>query len=252
MKQIVLIIAFFGLGINLKAQKKDSVKFYRNEIGVNTLPLVNVLSGSIPLQNARLSLNYRRMFGTKNYMRVSIALFPYADYNVQSKNGFVTLHSVNDTNLIYYNLQHRQTPKTQLNLGYERVIRNRKLGQSVGADVFLNYQHKRSEDVYLWTGKSTPLEEQNSIFNVVKQRVDTMGNVKVTDGIGIGLQAFYNVRLPISKHWLVSATFGPTMSVSFNRDRITENKTGKLNEFRSTNFDFDGTLFSDLSICYRF
>lgn len=252
MKQIVLIIAFFGLGLNLKAQKKDSVKFFKNEIGVNTLPLVNVLSGATPLQNARVSLNFRRYLSEKNAIRVSLALFPYQNNNFYNRNGYLSLHSVSDTNLIYQSSKYRQSPKAQINLGYERIFASRRLIQSIGGDIFFNYQHKRKEDRFYWTGKSSPLDTNMPVFDFYKNKVDSMGNVRVTDGIGIGIQAFYNVRLPISKHWLVSATFGPSMSVAFNRDRITENKTGKLNEFRYTTFDFDGTLFSDLSICYRF
>ncbi|HRD40754.1 MAG TPA: hypothetical protein PLC65_19150 [Bacteroidia bacterium] len=252
MKRIGLIIVLVSLGLALQAQNKDSVKFYRNEIGVNTLPLVNVLSGATPLQSARVSLNYRRYLSEKNAIRVSLALFPYQNNYVYNRNGYLSFHSVADTNLIYQSSNYRQTPKAQINLGYERIFASRRLIQSIGGDFFVNYQHKRTEDRFYWTGKSSPLETNLPIFDFNANKLDTMGNVRVTDGIGFGIQAFYNVRIPISKHWLVSATFGPSMSVAFNRDRITENKTGKLNEFRYTTFDFDGTLFSDLSISYRF
>lgn len=247
-----LIVAFAGLGLAMQAQNKDSVKVYKNEIGVNILPVVNVLSSAAPLQNARVSVNYRRYLNEKNAIRISAALFPYQDYSLYNKTGYLTLHSVADTNLIYQSSNYRQSPKAQLNLGYERIFASRRLIQSVGGDVFVNYQHKRMEDRYYWTGKSTPLVTDMPVFDFYPNKVDSMGKVRVTDGVAIGLQAFYNLRLPISKHWLVSATMGPSMSVSFNRDKITENKTGKVSEFRYNNFDFDGALFTDLSICYKF
>ncbi len=252
MKYIILLLAMFGLGLNMQAQQKDSVKVYKNEIGVNTLPLINIFSGATPMQSARVSLNYRRYLDLKNAIRISASLFPYQSNNMPYENGFMSLYSVTDTNLIYQNMNYRQTPKAQLNLGYERIFVSRRLIQSIGGDVFVNYQHKRIEDAYYWSGKSSPLETSMPIHNYNANKVDTMGRVRVNDGIGVGLQAFYNLRLPISKHWLLSATMGPSISVSFNKERVTENKTGKVSNYRFTNFDFDGTLFSDLSICYRF
>lgn len=252
MKRISLIIATFGLGLTMQSQNKDSVRMNKNEIGINVLPVVNVFSGATPMQNARVALNFRRHLDEKNIIRVSASIFPYQDNNMQQRNGYLTLHTVTDTNLIYRLSNYRQSPKLQLNLGYERVFSSRRLIHSLGGDVFVNYQHKRLEDRFYWSGKSSPLETDLPVFAFNGNKVDSMGRVRVTDGMGIGLQVFYNLRLPISKHWLVSATMGPSMSVSFNRDRITENKTGKLNEFRYINFDFDGAVFTDLSICYRF
>ena len=79
-----------------------------------------------------------------------------------------------------------------------------------------------------------------------------MGFNKVMDRIGFGIQPFYNLRIPISKHWLISTTVGPSLSVTQSKEKTTFNNSGTIYKINVSNFDFEAILFSDLSICYRF
>lgn len=252
MKNISGILVFLNLVFGLTAQNKDSVKIYKNEIGVNTLPLVNIFSGATPMQSAKYSLNYRRFLSEKNVFRVAVSLYPFKDMMSRQVNGNIHMVEMIDTNYIYLNRQYRQTPKVQLNIGYERVFVSKRLTQSFGGELYFNYQHRRIEDRYLWSGKSTPFLAIDQQPNFNTNAIDSLGSVRVTDFRGVGLHLFYNLRLPVSKHWLVSATFGPSLTFSYNRDKVHDKTTDITTESFYSNIDFDGTFFSDLSICYRF
>ncbi len=255
MKNILTALSVF-VAIASKGQsnipQKDSIKLPRNEIGFNILPVISFLGGALPIESARYSLNYRHYLNKSRVIRVAVSAFPYQTYNSFKEDGALNFHQLSDTNLIYKNTQNKQKTKFQLNIGYEWVYRSKKLIQSVGADVYFNYQHSESREIYYWTGKSTPFP--NSIYKIdlMNNKVDSMGANTVKDKIGFGVQLFYNLRIPITKHWLISSTIGPSMSMNQSNEKNTIHKSGNVLKVRASNFDFDAVLFSDLSICYRF
>jgi hypothetical protein len=253
MKKTFIILFVFGVLVTharKDPEKKDSLRVIKNEIGFNTLPLISVLGGSVPGSNVRWAANYRRYIDEKNIFRVSLSVFPHMD--ILFVNGSMVFHQIADTFLIYKNYQRIQNPKMQVNIGYERVFRSRKLIHSFGVDLFANYQHSERKDRYYWIGKSADPAKSETFFEMMKNPVDTIGNVQTTDFIGIGLNPFYNIRLPISKHWIVSATVGAGFQIAYGTSTTTDRKTGKVTSDRVYNLDATGPLISDLSICYRF
>ncbi len=255
MKNLIIAMGVF-VAIASKAQTNttitDSVKTPKNEIGFNLLPIVNMFGGALPIESSRYSLNYRHYLNLKSAMRVTVSVFPYEAYRTFREIGTLSFYQLSDTMLIYKNVQNKQKAKLQLNVGYERVFVSKKLIQSVGADIYLNYQHLESKETYYWTGKSSPLPNSTYEADLSNKKIDTMGVNKVMDRIGFGIQPFYNLRIPISKRLIISTTVGPGLSVTRSKDKITSSKAGSVFISYGTNFDFEAILFSDLSICYRF
>lgn len=246
---LILVMLLFCFSVN--GQTTDSLKQRKNEIGINTLPLLNVFSGAIPTLNSRYSINYRHYLNNKNAIRISASFFPFNDASGSYK-GFPSLVALSDTNLIYKNVYINQIPRLQLNAGYEFVFVRKRLIQSFGGELFFNYQQSKEEENYYATGKSSPLNTDYPINLLNAHLIDTMGHTSLTKKTGIGMQLFYNVRLPISKRWLISATCGPNFSFIYNQVRYHDRKTGKTDNHVYNSFDFDGTLFTDLSIAFRF
>lgn len=256
MKKLIVALSVF-VAIASKAQEvplvKDSVKLLKNEIGFNLLPVVNFISGSTPNERSRYSLNYRRYLNEVNALRFSISAFPYESFNSFKEIGVLSFYQLSDTNLIYKHVQNEQKAKLQLNIGYERVWRTRRIINSVGTDGFINYQHLESKEAYYWSGKSSPLP--STIYDANKgplNKVDTLGTNRIMDRIGVGIHPFYNLRIPVTKHWLLSTTIGPCISMYNSRDKVTSARSGGVTKFYVSNFDFEAVLLTDLSICYRF
>lgn len=234
------------------SQPGDSVKVKKNEIGFNIVPIISFFGGSTPYHNVRYSLNFRRLFKEKNILRVSASIFPFKDHYTSGHNGNVFFAGLSDTNLIYRNPQYKNSLKLQLNIGYERILNKQNIKHSLGVDLFVNNQHKRIEEKYYWIGKSTPIETTSSIFELVNNKIDTMGYVATSNIIGVGAQLFYNIRIPFSKHWLISTTVGPYITYSVIREKITRRKNGEIENNTYNVFDFESVLLTDISICYRF
>ncbi len=74
-KLIVLTICIISL--QTYAQKKDSTYFRKNEIGLNTLPIITFLAGYIGGDATNFNLQYRRFINSKNTLRTSINSAPY-------------------------------------------------------------------------------------------------------------------------------------------------------------------------------
>lgn len=254
MKKLLIFISF---GFNVVycqniSQEKDSLFKPKHEVGLNIIPIISLFGGSIPYHNVRFSLNYRLLFKEKNILRVSVSTFPFKDYHTSGQNGNVFFAGTSDTNLIYRNPQYKNSLKLQLNIGYERILNKQKIKHSLGVDLFVNSQHKRIEERYYWIGKSIPIETTSSVFELVNNKIDTMGHVTTSDIVGIGAHLFYNLRIPLSKHWLISTTVGPYFTYSIVRDKVTRRKNGEVENNTYNVFDFDSVLVTDISICYRF
>jgi hypothetical protein len=255
MKKLILFISVIGA---LKGHcqettvKKDSVKAKKNEIGFNILPVFNILSGAAPMRNSEWSLNYRRYLSEKGALRVSIGFFPHQNWYGYPLNGVVDLYASPDTFLVYRITEFKNSPKLQLNVGYERIFRKRIFIHSFGAEVLFCYQHTEIRDEYFWTTESEDIHDFNTFNDLRKHPVDTIGFKSSCDYMGGGMNLFYNLRLPLKKNWLISFTAGPSFALMMGREKRTEVKNKTTTYATNLDFDISSGLISDLSICYRF
>jgi len=232
---------------SLKVSIKDTLT-KRNEFGLNLLPMMNVVSASNPGPHSRLTLSYRR-FSKANVFRISFSLLPYADqYPVNRGKEFYLLK---DTFLIMRTSENTSDPKYQLNIGYEKVLSNERLVQSFGFEGSLFYQDKSLREDYSWIGK-TSYEPYNSYSGPNAGAVDTLGYRSSIKTYGLGVHLFYNVRLPLSKRWSLSATMGPQFYYGRSEDEVFTIKTQTSATYNAVFLDVTPLLLSDLSICYRF
>jgi hypothetical protein len=253
MKKTAIFILILGTTLchsqNL-SEKKDSVRIYKNEIGINLLPLINEYSGGSNSFNSKGSVVYRRFFGKHHALRLSLGFNPSP---LAPKNNYAPAFvAKTDTFNIYYNSAFHSSPKPQLNVGYEYILKTKRLIHSFGAELYMSYQHTEAKENYLWAGQSSIIRLPNDITKITANRVDSMSASNSSDVIGLGLQLFYNLRIPITKHWLISTTIGPNFSMSRIRAKNTSYKTGTVASGIITNFDANGIYIADLSVCFRF
>jgi hypothetical protein len=254
MKKLILLLLIIG---TLKghsqetAVKKDSVKAKKNEIGFNVLPIFNILSGAAPIRYSEWNLNYRRYLSEKGILRISIGFFPHQNW-FGPLNGVVNLYASPDTFLVYRILEFKNSPKLQLNVGYERIFRKRIFIHSFGAEALFCYQHTEFRDEYFWTTQSEDIHDSNTFTNLWKHPVDTIGYKTTCDYMGGGMNLFYNLRLPLKKNWLISLTAGPSFALMLGKEKRSETKNKTTIYATNLDFEVSSSFISDLSICYRF
>lgn len=252
MKKVITVLFILGTIVSNSqslTEKKDSVKIKRNEIGPSLLPILTFFAGSTPGSEVRYNLNYRRYFDKKNAGRLTFSFFPHQPifYNYINNTSF---YQYTDTFSVYKSKNYKQDPKVQLSIGFEHIFKSRFLIHSFGADLFVNYQHYEQSEKYYWISFRNDTSEIPEINR--SNNVDSIGFVKTTDYNGIGLRPFYNLRIPLGKFFLISATMGFDLAFGINRTTETDFRRKTYEKRRSNNFDFNGALISDLSLCFKF
>jgi hypothetical protein len=227
----------------------DQNKLLKNEIGLNITPLIFLASGSNRHEFIKLSGSYRYNINRKNRIRISAGIFPYryADLNLALYSDGFLLRT--DTFLVYNSPQVKRSLKTQISFGYEYIFSSKKIIQSVGVDLITSYQHTDDKNLYYWLGQST---RGFTILQLRANQIDTMGTINSNDEIKFGLNLFYNVRIPVSKHWLISSTIGPYVGVIRQKAHGYDLKTKESRTVNFIDFDFSPLYLADISICFRF
>ncbi len=222
---------------------------YKNEFGLNILPLVYIVGAATPNTNTRLTLNYRRFLKKKGAFRLSFSILPYPDsYDNNKQNVF---YQTTDTFLLFRNTSYDFKPKLQLNTGYEMIFGSEKLIQSFGVEGSVFYQQKSYSETFIWAAKSTYSPSTGMLGSNVGN-VDTLGYFSQYKSYGFGIHLFYNLRIVVSPRWCVSLTAGPNFYYSSNFESRLVVKTKTTEESYFSSFNLLPVFLSDLSVCYRF
>ena len=249
--RIIIVLIATIINISLFAQtKKDSVRSYKNEFGVNLLPFVNMASES---HNNRAIANifYKRQLKQNWYGRASLIAF--SNNRDQSANS-TSIHGLPNSKLSIQYSENKFSPYLQYNLGIERRFGKGRVKQFAGID--LGFAHYQSTHTELYGIRDSI--ENNSPYSY-NQAGQTTNNDSIvlktqTTANSIIFTPFYGLQFNINKHFLFSAQAGASLSLTnATNNTLIDNQKTKTASYSYTNFDLDFSQVScNFSICYRF
>ena len=256
MKKESIILPLFLLVMNATAQEaviptitKSDPLFQKNEISVNTQPVLKVLMNAGESEVNRFSATYKRNLNEKSALRFTLAAdMINRDSNIplaQSESIILATDSI-------VIKQHSSTPSyvsPHVNIGYERHFGKKKIQWFYGADLLLGYSVsntiKQNTTLYRDTAQGDFVWVQKG-FNseiVSKTRRET---------ISIGVVQFFGAKIPISKHLSVSAQVGCDMA--YNNQHLSGTGVPMGRQSHISSFDFSGAagFLNDVSLIYKF
>ncbi len=252
----VLLIA----GLVSRAQEATDVDtVHRNEISVSFLPIMAVFAGySTEGSFVNYNFSYKRYLKNNYVMRTALVVFPPRQIN-PFQSTFV-FHKSYDSVNVFKTQYAKANTRLQLNFGFEKLFRLRRLYHGYGAEIFGYQSVIEYKDVYQWfptqvdPNSSAALQTYTAdkmwtdrIYN----KVDSMSSSYQRVSEGFGVHLFYSLRVRLNSRFYVSSTFGPYLSTSFVHFRNSEGNIPSWARGRQVNFDAT-ILISDLSLAYRF
>ena len=257
--KVQILLSLFVLVTSANAQDSTNVQAKRttlleqkkrNEISINTAPLLRVLIGSGASEATRFSVTYKRNLTCKSAVRFSVMadLINQNSYNPNPWNEKIIQKK--------YILLKKQTTVSpsyvspHVNIGYERLFGKHKLKWFYGTDLSIGYFKNESYIQNKTLVRDTAFG-QNAWVEVMHIQADIVSRSK-TKGYSIGLSPFFGAKFPISKRFSVSAQVGADMTFQ-NRD-IAETKSGITKNYRLSTFDFNLNtgIINDISLIYKF
>ena len=249
--RIIIVLIATIINNSLFAQNKnDSVRIYKNEIGVNLLPFVNMTSESHN-NKAIANVFYKHQLKQNWFGRASLILF---SNNRDEYFNSTSIYGLPNSKLsIQYN-ENKFRPYLQYNLGLERRFGKGKVKQFTGLD--LGFAHYQTEQTKMYGIR-------DSIENNLSYTYTQNGLITYNDSIifrqqktanSIIFTPFYGLQFNISKHFLFSTQAGVAISLTnANNKSLIDNRITKPKSYSYTNFDLDLTGVScNFSLCYRF
>lgn len=243
MKNNTIIFAMFIIVINAKAQgtssKIDSASIIRqrkNEIGINTTPLLSALIGS-SLDINRFSITYKRILNDKSALRIAVI----------ADKGFTSYSSVlptSDTTINTHFYYDHLSP--HINLGYERTFGKKKLKWFYGADLILGYSKESNSQLISKTYTDTV---SGSMYMEVNPKTTMLNETK---GYMVGLSPFFGAKYALSKRFSISTQVG--MDATFKNLSSIAKDNNNVRKEKFYTFDLGGTagFINDISIIYKF
>jgi hypothetical protein len=254
MKKKVIILSLNIFVGSIVAQTSDSTKnkstFKKNEISINTAPVLKQLLTNGEASATRFSFSYKRNINEKSALRFSIVADQINNEAFNHHNAGRDLIILNSDSVLIR--QETISPgfiSPHLNIGYERLFGKGKLKWFYGADLTLGYSenetfrqniilHKDSiQGSYGWS------ENQNHPEIISRSHTKT---------VSIGVSPFWGAKYPISKRFSISAQVG--VDAVFRDQRVSERGVGfnKNAHFSSFDFNLDTGFLNDISIIYKF
>lgn len=207
----------------------------RNEIGLNILPPVLVLSGVTKANPQLFNITHRYFFSEKLCFRSTFGVYVF-----NNKNEDQIMVSKTNSTSINLNNYSSYPANFQGGLGLEYIFGKHKLKQSIGFDLTYNYVNIRThQNYFMLTDTVTATNEK---FQTYKQ-IDTGAKVINTFLHKYGITTFYSLRYPISKRLIVSS--GIRLNTQYYQNKIGNRK------FDQYDFNISGIL-SEVSLFYRF
>lgn len=244
-RNLILLIAII-INMSLFAQNKnDSVRTFKNEIGINLLPFVNKCN----LRNsdrAIINIFYKRQLNKNWFGRVSFVVFNNNNNNLN--NNLVEIKGLPNSKLSFQYTQNEPKQYLQYNLGIERRFGKGLVKQFAGLDLgFAHYQTKHTE---MYGIRDSINNNQTSL---IFQKDSTIFREQTTAN-SIIFTPFYGLQFNINKHFLFSTQAGVALSFTqVNNKTLIDNRIIKTQSNSISNFDLNITNVScNFSLCYRF
>ncbi len=249
--RIIIVLITTIINNSLFAQNKnDSLRKFKNEIGINLLPFINMTSES-QYNKAIANVFYKHQLKQNWFGRASLILF---SNNRDQYFNSTSIHGLPNSKLSIEYDENKFRPYLQYNLGIERRFGKGKVKQFTGLD--LGFAHYKTE-------QTTMYGIRDSIDNNSPYTFTQNGLINYKDSIifrqqktanSIILTPFYGLQFNISKHFLFSTQAGVALSfTNSNNKALIDNRKTKMPIYSYSNFDLDLTGVScNFSLCYRF
>lgn len=254
-KKMIIISAFIYMNADAQTISTDSLKISsnlkKNEISINTAPVLRQLLSNGTNSATRFSMTYKRNITDRSALRLSLV----AD---QINNDVFNYHHSPEMEIMILESdsvmirQERISPgfiSPHLNIGYERLFGKGKLKWFYGADLTLGY----SESKTLTQNITLQRDSVNGTYGWVQKSYDpeivSRSNIKT---VSVGVSPFFGVKYTLSKRFSVSAQVG--VDAVYRDQRVSEIVAGLNKERHFSTFDFnqDTGFLNDISIIYKF
>jgi hypothetical protein len=249
MKKITLVLAIiYSSTFSFSQEEKEPL--IKNEIGINTIPLIKASIGVDHSKENRYALSYKRVITPKSAIRVTAIVGKVNPLPFNSIQADDTVFQSPTGGLINYKENRPSYFKPQLNIGYERRFGKKNLNFFYGADLIVGgYQKKATREQFNLISDTL---NGGTLWTYQETNPKQIG-IKKTNALYGGVNSFFGVRYNFSKHFLVSAQLGVNFTVV--QEKTTE--TDALNnqkKYTTNQFDFttgEGFI-NDISFVYRF
>jgi hypothetical protein len=252
MKKKIGIFSLLVYFANAEAQTitSDSFNLKKNEIGLNTAPVLRHLLTNGDASSTRYSLTYKRNLNKRSALRFSLVadLINNSKYDHHySGNDKIILNS--EGILVRQEIVSPNFISPHLNVGYERLFGKGKLRWFYGADLTFGYSENRVVKQNIALQKDSMQASQTWVENEYKPEIVSRTTIKT---IAVGLTPFFGAKYPISKRFSISAQVG--VDIVFRDQRISEKGFEANRKMHVSTFDFnqDAGFMNDISIIYKF
>jgi hypothetical protein len=253
-KRMIIISVFIGV-VSADAQtKSDSLKtdpdFKKNEISINTAPVLRQLLNSSGSSATRFSVSYKRNLNERSALRFSLVADRIND-DFYPKHGadreIILLNS--DSVIIRQETISPGYISPHFNIGYERLFGKGKLKWFYGADLALGYSESHSLKQNITLNRDSIQGTYGWVENNYQPEIVSKTTVK---SVMVGVTPFFGVKYPLSKRFSLSAQVG--VDVVFKSQDAEEKGSGinKRSHFSSFDFNQDTGFLNDISLIYKF
>ncbi len=249
MKKITVLLAIIS-STTLSFSQEEKEPLIKNEIGINTIPLIKASIGVDHSKENRYTLGYKRVITPKSAIRVTAIVGKINPLPFNSIQAGDTVFQSSTGGLINYKENRSSYFKPQLNIGYERRFGKKNVNFFYGADLIIGgYQKKTTKEQFNLINDTL---NGGNIWTYQETNPTQMG-IKKTNALYGGVNSFFGVRYNFSKHFLVSAQLGVNLTVV--QEKTTETDAFNIQKrYTTNNFDFttgEGFI-NDMSLVYRF
>ncbi|HEY1038105.1 MAG TPA: hypothetical protein VGF30_01795 [Bacteroidia bacterium] len=252
MKKIAAL-AFLCL-ITLSGRSQDSIRVSKNEIGINLVPAIAVLNGSLG-HFVNNKLQYKRRINSNIWYKASVAFISNRNSMRQFAPDYYITAETDTTRSVKYSFNNVGN-EFNISQGIEYRFGKKKIRQFTGAD--LGYARSTNYDIDKYgvykkdfynnvTKSGGDFDFKNNILDSTITRSSTKFN-------SIVLTPFYGARFNITNRLVFSMQLGVTFKVGFAEQKFDiDNSNSNPDSQRFTNFDFTTSgLLNDFSLFYRF
>ncbi len=234
----------------LKTVKQDSVKIQKNEIGIDMIPIVSLLSNSNST-SSKNSIQFKRSLNKNWYLRANITAITRQD---NYSNGYSQILGEKDSMVFIKYKKSVTKPEFQFNTGVEYRWGKNRIKYFVGSDIgycfsksdfSINYGERDKSNYY-----SNPDYAGTSYYGSKKDSTITSFSLKTK---GIGITPFIGMQFHFSKRWFFSAQVGPQFQIMRSKQTINfdNSNTYPSMNYSIVNFDVNGFL-NNFSLFYKF
>ena len=240
----IFFVIIFSFSFTLFQAQKDSLRVYKNEVGINLIPIVNSYY-------AAFNIFYKRQLKSNWFGRTSLILL-----NPVPDNGITKTIPISAQKIGIYFSQGNSKQYFQYNLGIEKRYGKGRIKQFYGFDfgyAHFNYEKKLIYGERDGATNNQPYASTQNELNYQLQTDSIVAKYKITSN-SFALNPFYGLQFNITKRLFFTAQFG----FSIMRNRISkkygiDNRLYKEGSDEYTNFDFNfTTVSSNFALCFRF